>query len=277
MRIRARSGIASGFRDYPRMPRRFPANRAEYRNRSLAARRVVRLVREMGGEAMTDRTFFVRVNLDDMATDLIGLDSTDERGLWLEGFVVGSRGKDSRVEWPKAKIEGYSFGLKCFNEAEEFRGKQSAKGQASADARRNRKVTAVQPDINSGSTAVQPDINPTNNQQPTTNNEKPNRERQAAFTPPSEQEWVEYCTRTWSDWHPVCAGESWAYYQGVGWIVGRKVCKDWKATARTAHGNARQWGKLQPQRQAWAPPAPAPITCNPGDLDGISMEAINRL
>lgn len=106
---------------------------------------------------------------------------------------------------------------------------------------------------------------------------KRNAPRQAAFAPPSEQEWVEYCTRTWSDWHPVCAGESWAYYQGVGWIVGRKVCKDWKATARTAHGNARQWGKLQPQRQAWTPPAPTPITCNPGDLDGIPMEAINRL
>jgi hypothetical protein len=41
MRIRARGGIATGFRDHPRMPRRFTANRAEYRNRSLAARRVV--------------------------------------------------------------------------------------------------------------------------------------------------------------------------------------------------------------------------------------------
>ena len=101
--------------------------------------------------------------------------------------------------------------------------------------------------------------------------------RQAAFTPPSEQEWVEYCTRTWSDWHPVCAGEAWAYYQGVGWIVGRKTCKDWKSTARTAHGNARQWGKLQPQRQAWAPPVPPPITCKPGELDGISKEATDRL
>ena len=106
---------------------------------------------------------------------------------------------------------------------------------------------------------------------------KRNVPRQAAFTPPSEQEWVEYCTRTWSDWHPVCAGEAWAYYQGVGWIVGRKTCKDWKSTARTAHGNARQWGKLQPQRQAWAPPVPPPITCKPGELDGISKEATDRL
>lgn len=137
---------------------------------------------------MTDRTFFVRVNLDDMATDLIGLDSTDERGLWLEGFVVGSRGKDCRIDWPAAKLEGHSFGLKCFNEAEEFRDKQSAKGHASANARRNRKATVVQPDVNHGSTTVQPGVNqtsthPTTNiQQPISINQKPKRTRQAAFS-----------------------------------------------------------------------------------------------
>lgn len=106
---------------------------------------------------------------------------------------------------------------------------------------------------------------------------KRNVPRQAAFTPPSEQEWVEYCTRTWSDWHPVCAGEAWAYYEGVGWVVGKKPCRDWKATARTAHGNARQWGKLQPQNQQWTPQAVTPIVCRPGELDGIDIASIGRL
>ena len=138
---------------------------------------------------MSDRTFFVRMNLDDMATDLIGLDSTEERGLWLEGFVVGSRGKGSRTDWPSAKLEGHSFGLKCFNEAEEFRDKQAAKGLASAESRRNRKPTEHEPEFNHGSTAVQPEANQTstypttNNQQLTTNNDKPKKARQAAFDP----------------------------------------------------------------------------------------------
>lgn len=136
---------------------------------------------------MSDRTFFVRMNLDDMATDLIGLDSTEERGLWLEGFVVGSRGKDARAEWPAAKIEGHAFGLKCFNEAEEFRDKQAAKGLASAESRRNRKATECEPEANHGSTAVQPDTNQTstypttNNQHLATNNDKPTKARRAAF------------------------------------------------------------------------------------------------
>ena len=233
---------------------------------------------------MSDRMFFVRVNLDDMATDLIGLDSTDERGLWLEGFVVGSRGKDCRVDWPAAKLEGHSFGLHCFNEAEDFRGKQSEKGLASAEARRNQKSTAVQPNVNHGSTTVEPNINQTstypttNNQQPITNNEKPKRERQAAFVPPSESEWVAYCSATWSDWHPVCSGESWAYYQGVDWMVGSKRCKDWKATARTAHGNARQWGKLQPitPRGGWQQPTPLPMSFDASDMTPEMIEDARR-
>jgi len=171
---------------------------------------------------VTDRTFFVRVNLDDMATDLIGLDSTDERGLWLEGFVVGSRGKDCRVDWPAAKLEGHSFGLKCFNEAEDFRDKQSAKGHASADARRNRKATEVQPDVNHGSTTVQPDINQTsthpttNNQQLITNNEKPKRERQAAFAPPTIEQVREHAQKI----GVTDPDKFFSYHASRGWVVG---------------------------------------------------------
>lgn len=103
-------------------------------------------------------------------------------------------------------------------------------------------------------------------------------ERRAAFAPPSENEWVEYCSKTWNDWHPICSGESWAYYQGVDWMVGSKRCKDWKATARTAHGNARQWGKLQPigQRGGWQQPAPLPLTFDTSDMTPELLEAAKK-
>lgn len=132
---------------------------------------------------MSDRTFFVRLNLDDMSAEVVGLDSTEERGQWLEGFLVGSRGKDSRDVWHPAKLDGHRFGMVCFQEAENYRGKQSAKGVASGEARRNR--TAAEPLLNNGLTAVEPDGNRTptgpqpiqqptsNSQHPTTTNEKP--------------------------------------------------------------------------------------------------------
>jgi len=203
---------------------------------------------------VTDRTFFVRVNLDDMATDLIGLDSTDERGLWLEGFVVGSRGKDCRVDWPAAKLEGHSFGLKCFNEAEDFRDKQSAKGHASADARRNRKATEVQPDVNHGSTTVQPDINQTsthpttNNQQLITNNEKPKRERQAAFAPPTIEQVREHAQKI----GVTDPDKFHSYHASRGWVVGKAPMKSWQHAMQTWLGN-----QVAFSRQSGFAPAPA--------------------
>ncbi|MBK9580318.1 MAG: hypothetical protein IPO40_24905 [Fibrobacteres bacterium] len=132
---------------------------------------------------MSDRTFFVRLNLDDMSAEVVGLDSTDERGQWLEGFLVGSRGKDSRDVWHPAKLDGHRFGMVCFQEAENYRGKQSAKGVASGEARRNR--TAVEPLLNNGLTAVEPDGNRTPTgpqpiQHPTSNIQKLRSQQPAA-------------------------------------------------------------------------------------------------
>lgn len=219
-------------------------------------------MRSVEGGEVTDRTFFVRVNLDDMATDLIGLDSTDERGLWLEGFVVGSRGKDCRVDWPAAKLEGHSFGLKCFNEAEEFRDKQSAKGHASADARRNRKATEVQPDVNHGSTTVQPDVNqtsthPTTNiQQPITNSEKPKRARQAAFVPPTIEQVREHAQKI----GVTDPDKFHSYHASRGWVVGKAPMKSWQHAMQTWLGNQATFS-----RQAGFAPAQPPRPAAPFD------------
>lgn len=74
------------------------------------------------------------------------------------------------------------------------------------------------------------------------------------FVPPTEAEWVAYCTETWPEWHPTSAGNSYAHYQGTGWRTKAGPVKDWKATARTAHGKAVEWGTLQPKIAPTAPP-----------------------
>jgi len=74
------------------------------------------------------------------------------------------------------------------------------------------------------------------------------------FTPPTEEEWTAYCVETWPEWHPISAGNSFAHYQGSGWKTKAGPVKDWKATARTAHGKAVEWGTLQPK----SVPLPAP-------------------
>jgi hypothetical protein len=168
---------------------------------------------------MADRSFFVRLNLDDMADSLDALDSTEERGLWLEGFRVGSRGKAGRDGWTEAKALGHSFGLSCWETAQDYREKQSAKGKASVEARRKR--TELEPELNHGSTTVQPRIEPevnlSNNQYPITNNQETNSEEpkakskggkpQVRFAPsmfdeiiPDSLIYSEQFLATWHDW-----------------------------------------------------------------------------
>lgn len=202
----------------------------------------------------------------------------EEAGRWLRGWLAGALGEDAQADgMPMEWKMGFSAGKTSFQDAQEF-----SRKQAERVSKRYTEATAVGSGSDFGTeTTVEPSGIPelpiTNKQTNKQDKNKEQQARRAAFAPPSEQEWVEYCAATWSDWHPVCAGEAWAYYQGVGWVVGRKPCRDWKATARTAHGNARQWGKLQPQTQQWAPQQPQNIVCRPGELDGIDRDSIGRL
>lgn len=224
---------------------------------------------------MADRTWAVRINLDDLGAELLVLDDDTERGVWLTGFQVGAAGGPCRESWPEAKRLGWEFGARAFAEAEEFRAKKTAAGVASADARRQREGSAQPSRPNTVRTLLEHSPNtvrenqhetsnqPTaNSHKPTTNNPEPTpltpqggrRVPRGAFTAPTEDEWVAYCTATWPDWHPQCAAESWAYYNSIRWRMRAGPIQDWKSAAKTSHGNAREWGKLQPKADPLPPP-----------------------
>lgn len=90
----------------------------------------------------SEREWWVKVNIDDLCHDLDRLESTEERGQWLEGFRVGSRGHDPRDTWGAAKMLGYGFGMVCHDEAVIYRDKKVIAGQISADSRREKNGTA---------------------------------------------------------------------------------------------------------------------------------------
>lgn len=117
-----------------------------------------------------EREWWVKVNLDDLSDSLDRLDSTEERGQWVEGFRIGSRGHESREGWTPFKTIGFDFGVECLGEAKKFRLSQSEKGLKSAAAR-NRSSTGSQPDyqpeVNRSSTEVQPNTQPEPNRSST--------------------------------------------------------------------------------------------------------------
>lgn len=96
------------------------------------------------GFALKKRTFFVKLNVDDFADEMDALESTEERGLWLEGFRVGLRGHGPRDGWAKEKTSGHTFGAAVLAEANDFRAEKAAAGRSSAEARRA-KTGSAQP------------------------------------------------------------------------------------------------------------------------------------
>jgi len=75
--------------------------------------------------------------------------------------------------------------------------------------------------------------------------------KRSIFSPPTESEWVAYCSQTWPDW--FTSSEAWAHYESVGWMAGKAKIKNWKAAARTSYGRAKEWKKLgvAPTHEWW--------------------------
>lgn len=216
-----------------------------------------------------------------MAAMIAGLDGNNEKAEWLDGYLVGVHGHNPRDSWTEAKRLGHEFGAKHFAEVEEFRAEQKRKSELAEiakSAKKNPDVTHWVPTgTGSGNPAGDPIQQSTNPliQQPTIQNPSPlDPPKGKRFIPPTEEEWVAYCGETWADWHPECSAEAWAYYESKGWKIGTAPCKEWKAAARTSHGNARSWGKLQPITGA------ATQSSLPGSAYGarpMTVEEKNRL
>lgn len=146
---------------------------------------------------MAERTWTVRVNLDDLGAQMLALDDDAERGAWLTGFQVGAAGAPCRDTWSDAKRRGWEFGVSSYNEAMEFRSKKAAAGEASANARRAKTGSAQPPRQDQNSTGsercssgvrtnLEQDIEHAPNQ-PTANSQQPTTENEQQQSPPAPQ------------------------------------------------------------------------------------------
>lgn len=108
--------------------------------------------------------------------------------------------------------------------------------------------------------------------------EKEGKRKRSPNARPTEEEWLQHCQQAYSDWHPTCIKEQWAYYESVGWKTKAGPIKDWKRAAVTAHGNARSWGKLQPmaQRGGWQQQIAIPTNLDSSDMTPEMLEDARR-
>jgi hypothetical protein len=148
---------------------------------------------------MTDRTFFILLNLDAFSAEMAGLDSTQERGEWVEGFQVGSHGHGLRESWSDVKLRGHQFGFGALREAEAHRDKKVEAGRRSAQVRKDMKGSAQPERLSSndrtpfgGCSEHPPEQDPehtpnhpiTNNQQPITKTQHPTTSTAKGRKPP---------------------------------------------------------------------------------------------
>jgi hypothetical protein len=74
---------------------------------------------------MGSRSFFVKMNLDDVGHAIIEYDDAESLGYWFKGYLVGAHGKPLRADALEPYRAGHAYGLIAFNETEQFRAKQA--------------------------------------------------------------------------------------------------------------------------------------------------------
>jgi len=215
---------------------------------------------------MIERTYFVLLNLDAFSAEMAGLDSTEERGQWLEGFQVGSHGHTLRFSWSEIKMAGYHFGAASLAEAEAHREKKVQAGKRSAQIRKDMKGSA-QPERCSndartafgGCSEQTPEHHPeqtveqtpnqpvTSNHEPTTNIQDPitKKERRAKFVPPTHEEAMAYAKEIgftrWETWMD--------HYKANGWMTGKVKMVDWHACMDKWNREGTLQTNQKPQRK----------------------------
>lgn len=113
------------------------------------------------------RIYFVKLNLDDFAATVAGLDSDLEYRQFVDGFLVGARGFEARDTWSEAKINGHAIGDGCFKDAQRFSASQREKVM-----HRYQVESTELPQNYHGSTRELPENYLTNNQQLIATNDK---------------------------------------------------------------------------------------------------------
>ena len=213
------------------MPRGFTANRAEYRNRSLAAGDFVGLVREMEGEAMSaKRHYWSKMNHSE-ARAVTEIMTDEEAGRWLRGWLAGALGEDGQVDVkPMEWKMGFSAGKASFQDAQEFSRKQSERV-----SKRYTESTAVDSgsDFDTEAT-VEPSGIP---ELPITNKQTNKQDKNKEHRPPSREEWNARASENFPWWPRWDVDKAFAYWSAEDFTrEGKRTRSDWRRLMGTWAG-----------------------------------------
>ncbi len=86
------------------------------------------VLRQTSKASAMKRSFFVKLNLDEVGHAIIEYDDMASLGQWFKGYLLGAHGRPAKADAPDPYQAGHAYGLAAFHDAEAFRAKQAANG-----------------------------------------------------------------------------------------------------------------------------------------------------
>ena len=188
---------------------------------------------------MANRSYFVKMNLDEVGHAVIEYDEPADMGRWFKGFLVGAHGKPLKPCAHPAYQAGHAYGLAASHDADAFRAKQAANGALGGrPVKPNESQTIPNPYPNESQTITQtkpiqqPEVR---SQKSESKNENPGAREGDPFTGPSNPISPPDSPERW----PMERREPWA--SGLvedGCKIGPNNWPAWKKLVET-HGNEK--------------------------------------
>ena len=181
------------------------------------------------------RSFFVKLNLDDVGHAIIEYDDAESLGLWFKGYLVGAHGRPLRPDAIGPYQAGHAYGLAAFHDAEAFRAKQAVNGALGGRPIKPKETqTLPKPNPDETQTVSQTitQTKPIEHLASSIENLEAKIEKREAraFAPPTLDEAKSYCDERGNS---VDLNRWFGHYEANGWMVGKTKMKSWKGAIRT--------------------------------------------
>lgn len=189
---------------------------------------------------MSERTWSIRLSVDDLNASIYLLESDSEVAAWTRGLMRGLNNGDAKDSASHAYSCGWEIGKSAREKADKIRAGLAENGSAGGKA----KASNCQANAKAIATA---DATPIAEafalaEPRTKNQEQETKERRTKFIPPTLDELTAYAKEIgfrdplkWMN-----------HYTANGWMVGKNKMKDWKACVRNWNLNpiqGSQFGK----------------------------------
>ena len=239
------------------MPQESADDRTYHGNRGLAPRDLVGLVRRMGLDAMSERTWSVRLSINDLNASIFLLESDAEVAAWARGLMRGLNAGEAKEDASKAYASGWEIGSAAREKADAIRAGLAENGRAGGVAKASKRIADATAIATADATAAAEAFALA---EPRTKKQRTKNKEQQEHQPPSREEWERHARENFPWWPKWDMDKAFAYWSNENWTrEGKRTRSDWRRLMGTWAG---KWARENPRDFEAASKAPQIINGN---------------